>query len=66
MVEAKRRKELDLPPSKKEDEINKYGYYFSWLPIIKSTIKKYPYIGVATMELGAIIFFVSGGANSIK
>ena len=66
MGEAKRRRELDLPPRKKEDEINKYDHYFSWLPITKSRIKKYPYMGVATMALGAIIFLVSGGANSIN
>ena len=66
MGEAKRRKELDLPPRKREDERNKHPHYFSWLPITKSTIKKYPYMGVATMALGAIIFLVSGGANSIN
>jgi len=66
MGEAKRRKELDLPPRTKEDEINKYEHYFSLLSITKSRIKKYPYLGVATMALGAIIFLVSGGANSIN
>ena len=35
-------------------------------PITKSRIKKYPYMGVATMALGAIIFLVSGAANSIN
>ena len=66
MGEAKRRKELDLLPRQKKVEIYKSDRYFSWLPINKSRIKKYPYMGVATMALGAIIFLVSGGANSIN
>ena len=67
MGEAKRREELGLPPrQKKIIELNKSDRFFSWLPITKSRIKKYPYMGVATMALGAIIFLVSGGANSIN
>jgi len=66
MGEAKRRGELGLPPRQKKFEINKSDRYFSWFPITKSRIKKYPYMGVVTMALGAIIFFVSGGANSIN
>ena len=65
MGEAKRREQLDLPPRKKI-EIDKSDRYFSWIPITKSRIKKYPYMGVATMALGAIIFLVSGGANIIN
>ena len=65
MGEAKRREELGLPPRQNRVELNKSDRYFSWLPITKSRIKKYPYMGVATMLLGAIIFLVSGGANSI-
>ena len=66
MGEAKRREELGLTPRQKKTEINKSDRYFSWLPITKSRIKKYPYMGVVTMVLGAIIFLVSGGANSIN
>jgi len=66
MAEAKRREELGFPTRKKIVEINKSDRYFSLLPITKSRIKKYPYMGVATMALGAIIFLVSGGANSIN
>ncbi len=66
MGEAKRREELGLPPRRKQVEANKSDRYFSWLPITKSRIKKYPYMGVATMALGAIIFLASGGANSIN
>ena len=65
MGEAKRREELGLPPRQK-NKLNKPDRYLSWLPITKSRIKKYPYMGVATMALGAIIFLVSGGANSIN
>ena len=66
MGEAKRRKELNLPPRRKNVAQNNSDRYFSWLPINKSMIKKYPYMGVATMVLGAIIFLVSGGAESIN
>ncbi len=66
MGEAKRREELGLPPRQKKIELNKSDRYLSWLPITKSRIKKYPYMGVVTMALGAIIFLVSGGANSIN
>ena len=51
---------------RQKNELNKSDRYFSWLPITKSRIKKYPYMGVVTMALGAIIFLVSGGANSIN
>ena len=66
MGEARRREELGLPPRQKKVESKKSHRYFSWLPIIKSRIKKYPYMGVVTMALGAIIFLVSGGANTIN
>ena len=66
MGEAKRREELGLPHRQKKVELNKSDRYLSWLPITKSRIKKYPYMGVATMAIGAIIFLVSGGANSIN
>ena len=66
MGEAKRRKELSLPPRRKNVLQNNSDRYFSWVPINKSIFKKYPYMGVATMALGAIIFLVSGGAESIN
>tara|TARA_B100000003_G_scaffold150478_1_gene135740 strand:- start:539 stop:739 length:201 start_codon:yes stop_codon:yes gene_type:complete len=66
MGEAKRREELGLPPRQKKIQINKSDRYIAWLPITKSRIKKYPYMGVVTTALGAIIFLVSGGANSIN
>ena len=66
MGEAKRREKLGLQPRKKKVEFNKSDRYLLWLPITKARIKRYPYMGVATMALGAIIFLVSGGANSIN
>ena len=65
MGEAKRRIDLGLSPRKKKVEINGSDINFSWLQITKQSIKKYPYMGVATMLIGAIIFLISGGANSI-
>ena len=66
MGEAKRREELGLPPRQKKVQLNIFDRYFSWLPITKSRIKKYPYMGIATMAIGVVIFLVSGGANSIN
>ena len=66
MGEAKRRKELGIPPRVKEIDLKKSDRYISWLPINKTTIKKYPYMGVVTMALGAIIFLVTGGFDTIN
>ena len=66
MGEAKRNQDLGLSPRRKKVEINKSERYFPWLPITKSKIKKYPYMGVVTMLIGAIIFLGSGGANIIN
>ncbi len=66
MGEAKRREELGLSPRQKKVELNKSDRYIPWLPITKSRIKQYPYMGVATMALGAIIFLFGGGANNIN
>ena len=66
MGEAKRRKELGLTNKKKLVLNDKSDRFLSWLPITKSIIKKYPYMGIATMALGVFIFLVSGGADSIN
>ena len=66
MGEAKRRRVLSIPPRKKIIEVKKSDRYITWPPITKTIIKKYPYMGVATMALGAIIFLVSGGFNTIN
>ena len=66
MGEAKRRRVLGIPPRKKIIYKEKSDRYISWLPITKTRIKKYPYMGVATMALGVIFFLVSGGFNTIS
>ena len=66
MGEAKRRAILGIPPRIKLIDKKETDRYISWLPITKTRIKKYPYMGVATMALGAIIFLVSGGLNTIS
>lgn len=64
MGEAKRKKELGISSSEKAIDTKTSNIYVSWLTITKARIKKYPYMGVATMALGAIIFLVSGGFNT--
>ena len=67
MGEAKRRKDLGISPrEKKIIDIKESNRYISFLPITKTNIKNYPYMGVVTMALGAIIFLVSGGFNTIS
>ena len=66
MGEAKRRQVLGIPPRKKISDINQSDRYIPWFPLTKTRVKKYPYMGVATMALGAIIFLVSGGFNTIS
>ena len=66
MGEAKRRQKLGISPREKILDIKKSDRFISWFPITKTRIKKYPYMGVATMALGAIIFLVSGGFNTIS
>ena len=51
MGEAKRREELGLPPRQKKVELNKSDRYISWLPITKSRIKKYPYMGLSLIHI---------------
>tara|TARA_Y100000991_G_C21938140_1_gene333962 strand:+ start:727 stop:927 length:201 start_codon:yes stop_codon:yes gene_type:complete len=64
--EAKRKKELGISSREKVIDIKTSNRYVSWLPVNKTRIKKYPYMGVVTMALGAIIFLVSGGFNTIS
>ena len=66
MGESKRRQKLGISPRKKILDIKKSDRFISWFPITKTRIKKYPYMGVATMALGAIIFLVSGGFKAIS
>ena len=59
MGEAKRRELLGIPPRKKITDIKESDRYISWLPITKTRIKKYPYMGVATMALGLSLIHIS-------
>ena len=59
MGEAKRRKELGIPPrEKKLSDTIKKDRYVSWLPLTKTQMSKYPYAPVATMALGLILLLV--------
>ena len=66
MGEAKRRKELGIYSREKIINLKNADRFISWLPITKTTIKNYPYMGIATMALGTIIFLISGGMNTIS
>ena len=65
MGEAKRRKELGIPPRKKQLIETKTDRYISWLPLTKTQVSKYPYAPVATMAIGLIFLLVDWtGFNS--
>ena len=66
MAKAKRRKKLGISPKEKTLDFKKSDINIYWISSINTIIKKYPYMGVATMALGAIIFLVSGGFNTIS
>ena len=58
MGEAKRRKELGIPPRDKNLKDTKEDTYINWLPLTKTQMSKYPYAPVATMALGLILLLV--------
>ena len=58
MGEAKRRKELGIPPRDKNLKDTKEDKYINWLPLTKTQMSKYPYAPVATMALGLILLLV--------
>ena len=59
MGEAKRRKELGIPPRyKKFKKAPEEDRYIPWLPLTKKQMSKYPYAPVATMALGLILLLV--------
>ena len=59
MGEAKRRKELGMPPRENKSIVtNTKDRYLSWLPITKTQMSRYPYAPVATMALGLILLLV--------
>ena len=59
MGEAKRRKELGMPPRDKNlKDTKEEDRYIHWLPLTKTQMSKYPYAPVATMALGLILLLV--------
>ena len=59
MGEAKRRKELGIPPRDKNlKDTKEEDRYINWLPLTKTKMAKYPYAPVATMALGLILLLV--------
>ena len=58
MGEAKRRKDLGIPPRLKKIQIDQSERLFSWLPITKKQLSKYPYAAPVTMAIGLIILLV--------
>ena len=58
MGEAKRRKDLGIPPRVKENKNNQTERLISWLPISKKQLSKYPYAAPVTMAIGLILLLV--------
>ena len=58
MGEAKRRKDLGIPPRLKKFKKDQTERIFSWLPISKKQISKYPYAAPVTMAIGLILLLV--------
>ena len=58
MGEAKRRKELGIPPRVKRFQKDKSERLISWLPISKKQLSKYPYAAPVTMAIGLILLLV--------
>ena len=66
MGEAKRRNKLSVSSKLRTSNSKKSIQEPKWLYFTKLRIRNYPYIGVATMAIGVIIFLSSGGFNSIN
>ena len=61
MGEAKRRKDLGVPPRLKKDQKDQKDQtekLISWLPITKKQLSKYPYAAPVTMAIGLILLLV--------
>ena len=58
MGEAKRRKNLGIPPRPKKFQKDQSERLISWLPITKNQISKYPYAAPVTMAIGLILLLV--------
>ena len=58
MGEAKRRKDLGIPPRLRIDQRDQSERLISLLPITKKQISKYPYAAPVTMAIGLILLLV--------
>ena len=58
MGEAKRRKDLGIPPRLKINQKDQSERIISWLPITKKQLSKYPYAAPVTMAIGLILLLV--------
>ena len=58
MGEAKRRKNLGIPPRPRKNQKDQSERLISWLPITKNQISKYPYAAPVTMAIGLILLLV--------
>ena len=58
MGEAKRRKDLGIPPRPKKIQKDQAERLISWLPITKKQLSKYPYAAPVTMAIGLILLLV--------
>tara|TARA_B100000212_G_C27314067_1_gene507081 strand:+ start:245 stop:442 length:198 start_codon:yes stop_codon:yes gene_type:complete len=56
MGEAKRRKQLGIPPRLKLED--KSDRLISWFPITKKQMSKYPYAAPVTMAIGVILLLI--------
>ena len=58
MGEAKRRKDLGIPPRLIINQKDQPERLISWLPITKKQLSKYPYAAPVTMAIGLILLLV--------
>ena len=58
MGEARRRKDLGIPPRLKKIQKDQSERLISWLPITKKQLSKYPYAAPVTMAIGLILLLV--------
>ena len=65
MGEAKRRKDLGIPPRLKKIQKDQSERFISWLPITKKQLSKYPYSAPVTMAIGLILLLVDWASLNV-
>ena len=58
MGEARRRKDLGIPPRLKKIQKDESEKLISWLPITKKQLSRYPYVAPVTMAIGLILLLI--------